>query len=903
MESFTVRNLNFAYPGQSRKALDGLSFSVSQGEFVTLIGPSGCGKTTLLRQLKPLLAPFGTLSGEILFEGRPLKDIDQREQSARIGFVMQNPDSQIVTDKVWHELAFGLESLGCDTATIRARVAEVASFFGIQGWFYKDVSGLSGGQKQLLNLASVMAMQPSVLILDEPTSQLDPIAATDFLATVGRINRELGITVIMTEHRLEEVLPMSDRVMVMDEGSLIFDGSPREAGEFLKNTGHAMFYAMPAPMQIYAAVEGGGDCPVTVREGRLWLSNFAKSRELKKIPDEAHYTPSGDSSPAVELDDVWFKYEKDHPDVLRGLSMKAYPGEFLAVVGSNGAGKTTMLSVISGLNRPYRGRVILEGRDISRHESLYRGLLGVLPQNPQTLFVKKTVREDLLETLESSSLPKPERERKIASVVRLCRLEELLDRHPYDLSGGEQQRAALAKVLLLDPRILLLDEPTKGLDAEFKRILAAILEKLLKRGVTVIMVSHDIEFCARYAHRCAMFFDGTIISENAPRAFFSGNGFYTTAANRMARHLLPSAVTAEDVIAACGGKIPSLPDPPAGDDDGDFSAALPETSDTPERKLPLWRKIIAGISAAAFLSVAAASLAKADLSFLFGGSPIAVNVFLICALFVLALAVTRRTEDAEENRQIVFGHQKLPKRTAASVLMILLAIPLTIFIGAYYLEDRKYFFISLLIILESMLPFMLVFEGRKPQARELVIVAVLCALGVAGRAAFFALPQLKPVAALVIISGVAFGGETGFLVGAITILVSNIMFGQGPWTPWQMFAMGIIGFLSGLIFRKGFLRPTRLSLSVFGGFSALVIYGGLVNPSMVLAYNSNPTWPMFLAAYAAALPFDVIFALATALFLWIFSGPMLEKLDRIKAKYGLVQPPEEPKAADAAQIN
>lgn len=282
MESFTIRGLTFTYPEQAKKALNGLTFSVGQDEFVTLAGPSGCGKTTLLRQLKTVLAPHGQRSGEILFEGRPLSDIGRREQCARIGFVQQDPDNQIVTDKVWHELAFGLESLGCDTPTIRGRVAEMASFFGIQSWFYKDVSELSGGQKQLLNLASIMAMQPSVLILDEPTSQLDPIAASDFLATVGKIHRELGTTVLMTEHRLEETLPMSDRVLIMEDGNLICAGTPREVGKTLKESGHKMFLAMPAPMRIYAAVPSDQICPITVRDGRLWLDAYAKTHRLKE---------------------------------------------------------------------------------------------------------------------------------------------------------------------------------------------------------------------------------------------------------------------------------------------------------------------------------------------------------------------------------------------------------------------------------------------------------------------------------------------------------------------------------------------------------------------------------------------------------------------------------------------
>ncbi|SHH98863.1 energy-coupling factor transport system ATP-binding protein [Sporobacter termitidis DSM 10068] len=910
MESFTVRGLTFTYPEQTRKALDGLSFSVKQGELVALVGPSGCGKSTLLRHFKTVLAPHGALSGEILFEGQPLAAIPQREQSARIGFVMQNPDNQLVTDKVWHELAFGLESLGCDTPAIRGRVAEMTSFFGIQSWFYKDVTELSGGQKQLLNLASIMAMQPSVLILDEPTSQLDPIAAADFLATVGKINRELGTSVIITEHRLEEVLPMCDRVLVMDEGRLLCEGSPQAVGERLKAAGHAMFLSMPAPTRIYAAVPNDQQCPITVRDGRLWLDEFARRHEIHAPEAGTEKAgPEPGAVPAVEMTDVWFKYGKDTPDVLRGLSFKAYRGELLAILGGNGTGKTTALSLVSGVSRPYRGKVLLEGTPLAGRESgLFEGLLGVLPQNPQALFVKNNVREDLLEMLKGSRLPGEEKERRIRRVSRLCRLDALLSRHPYDLSGGEQQRAALAKVLLSEPRILLLDEPTKGLDAEFKQVFAEILKSLLRRGVAIVMVSHDIEFCAEYAHRCALFFDGGIVTDGPPRAFFSGNSFYTTSANRMARHLLAGAVTAEDVIVACGGTVPCPP--PLPPEDGDMpplNEGRP-VEDAPAR-LPLWRKLLAGAAGAVALAAAYISLREPDIPWLFSGGRLGLYAVLIGALLLLAAAVGQKSGRPIENEQIPVGKRRLSKRTLAAAVMIVLAIPLTIYIGIYYFGDRKYYFISLLILLETMLPFFLVFEGRKPQARELIVISVLCAIGVAGRAAFFMLPQFKPVAALVIISGVAFGGETGFLVGAVTMLASNVLFGQGPWTPWQMFAMGVIGFLAGVLFRKGVLRRSRLPLCIFGGLAAIAIYGGVMNPSYVVLYNAHPTWPMFLSAYLMGFPFDLIHAAATAIFLWLASRPMLEKLDRIKVKYGLVEaraeadsPPEEAPPAKTSPV-
>lgn len=825
MDTFAVSGLSFRYPAQARVALREVSFTVEQGQFVTLCGPSGCGKSTLLRQLKPALTPHGHRTGAVLFEGHPLDRVDRREQSARIGFVQQNPDSQIVTDKVWHELAFGLESLGCDTPSIRARVAEMASFFGIQGWFYRDVTELSGGQKQLLNLASIMAMQPSVLILDEPTSQLDPIAASEFLAAVGRINRELGTTILLTEHRLEEVFPLSDRVLVMDEGALVSDGTPRAVGEWLREQGNDMFLAMPAPMRICAAVPNSLPCPVTVRDGRDWLDRYAGSHPLS--PAAAPAPEQAEGEPVLALEDVWFKYEKDRPDVVKGLSLTVRRGEFLAVLGGNGTGKTTMLSLMAGLNRPYRGR-----RTVSEP-------VGALPQNPQALFVKQTVREDLLELLKDRGLTGAEKEKRLAGAARLCRLEGLLDRHPYDLSGGEQQRAALAKVLLPGPRILLLDEPTKGLDAAFKQTLAAILKALLRRGVSIVMVSHDIEFCAEHAGRCALFFDGAVVSEGPPRAFFAGNSFYTTSANRMARHLLPQAVTAADVIRACGGAVPPEPElPPEEDPPAEGS---PDAGADAPKRLFRRRNLPEGSG--------------------------------------------RREEQVPKMQ----SGGKLPRRTVAAAGMILLLIPLTIFVGVVYLGDRKYYFISLLVMLECMLPFFLLFEGRKPQARELVLIAALCAMGVAGRAAFFMLPQFKPVMALVILSGVALGGESGFLVGAVTMLASNVMFGQGPWTPWQMFAMGIVGFLAGVLFRKGLLRRTRLSLAVFGGLAAVLIYGGIMNPASALLWQSAVNGKILLAYYAAGLPLDLIQAGSTVLFLWVLARPMLEKLDRIKVKYGLVE--------------
>ena len=593
MALFAFEELTFRYPEAPRDALRDVSVAIEPGQFVLVCGQSSCGKTTLLRQFKSALAPHGHQSGQVLFDGVPLADVPEREQVARIGFVMQDPDAQIVTDKVWHELAFVLESLGCDERTMRLRVAEMASYFGIQHWFHKNVGELSGGQKQLLNLASVMAARPDVLVLDEPTSQLDPIAASDFLATVHRINRELGTTVVMSEHRLEEVYGLADRVVVLEEGRVVADGEPRAVAGQLHCAVSPMALALPVAARIAWGVEGrlgrrsgegapcdrpgcadgeGAPCdrpyssiveegvalqvevPLTVREGRAWLT-----REVAVHPPRRWALPAGEACDsasarvAVELRDVWFRYERDGADVLRGTTLTVPGGSLFAVVGGNGTGKSTMLRAICGVARPYRGKITVLGRRLKewKKAELFRGGVALLPQDPLNLMVKKTVRGDLEEMLDGRGLTAEQRVAAVREVATLTDIAPLLDAHPFDLSGGEVQRAALAKVLLSEPRLLLLDEPTKGLDAFFKDKLAALLRSLTARGTTVLMVSHDIEFCASYADRCALFFDGDVVTTNPPRQFFASNSFYTTAANRISRGFFENVVTVEEVVELC----------------------------------------------------------------------------------------------------------------------------------------------------------------------------------------------------------------------------------------------------------------------------------------------------------------------------------------------------------------
>ena len=561
MALLEVKNLSFTYPRQPKDttepkpALSGVSLDIRRGEFMVLCGASGCGKSTLLRLLKRELAPEGEKSGEIIFCGKEQSTLSEREAACEIGYVLQNPENQIVTDKVWHELAFGLGNMGVPAPVIRRRVAEMACFFGIDDWFRKKTTELSGGQKQLLNLASILSMQPKLLILDEPTSQLDPIAASDFIHTLSKINKELGLTILLTEHRLEEVFPLADRVAVMDQGKLLFVESPRQAGHELKkfDPNHRMLLGLPSAVRIYQGLDAEDvTCPLTVRDGRNFIEeNY--NNTITRLEREPEKKEEKDRPIAMRMKDICFRYEKEEPDVLDHVALTLYEGEVVSLLGGNGAGKTTLLSVISGTNRPYYGKIEVFGKRLQKYrgKELYIRKLASLPQNPQTVFLKMTVREDYEELAKVLGCKKSELEDKIQAVAQQLEITHLLDRHPYDLSGGEQQRAAIGKVLLLEPRLLLLDEPTKGIDAWSKRQLGNLLKDLRGQGITVLMVTHDVEFAAEVSDRCGLFFDHEITSVDTPEEFFCNNNYYTTAANRISRQQYENAITCEEVIELC----------------------------------------------------------------------------------------------------------------------------------------------------------------------------------------------------------------------------------------------------------------------------------------------------------------------------------------------------------------
>lgn len=954
---FDIDKFSFAYPDGNDEsgrtylpdALRDTELHVRQGEFVVILGRSGCGKTTLLRQLKPSVTPVGKKKGQIIFDGKDICSLDDRMAASQIGFVWQDVNAQLVTDKVWHELAFGLESLGYNNGYVRRRVAEMGSFFGLGDIFHRKVMELSGGQKQLVNLASVMAMSPKALVLDEPTSQLDPIAANDFINSLVRINRELGTTIIMTEHRLEDVLPVCNRSVVMENGRIIYDGDVRGFAESVrtKRIDRGLYLSMPASVQIYMGLEkdSGKQLPLTVPDAREWLVDYdRKFRENGGAPvvpeiqnrgadegvngsenqadnaavdkgDKKRGAVNGqkdagcrEEHPVVcSLDEVSFRYERNTGDVLRQVSLDIYANEILMINGSNGCGKSTMLSLIANLYSPYSGKLRI-AKNLRT---------GMLPQNPELLFTRRSVRDELIDANDRQQL---------AEIVRFCRLEELLDRHPYDLSGGEKQRLGLAKVLIADPDILLMDEPTKGLDNGFKMQLADMLRKLQKRGKTIVVVSHDIEFCAVAGDRVALLFDGEVAMVGDVRSYMSDNNFFTTAASRISRNILDGAVTVREVLAAYGADMDVTGAAGGGNDSnqgteneslrianqgtaemseaaGILDNKLADITLNKDRKvenLSIWQIVTIAVTTVIIIFGFWNTMSVSDLSGLVQQMTVTAEgrkylvLYGVMIAAILGLLVAIRPITQKRNEDIVMdsvGHG-FGKRTVVSIVAVLVLIPATIWFGVARLGDKKYFFISLLVLLEAMLPFFVSFEDRKPKVRDIVTLAVMCALAVTGRTAFFMLPNFTPVMAIVIIAGVAFGCEGGFITGAMTMFVSNFIMGQGPWTPWQMFAMGLVGFLAGLFFAGSSVRTrnmTKLGLCIFGALICIVVYGGIMNPASVIMWQPNVNFSMIMASYVTGFPFDLAQATATVIALWLVARPFLEKLDRVRIKFGVLK--------------
>lgn len=530
--------LSFTYAGAAVPALKDVTLAVPRGKIVLLCGGSGSGKSTLLRLLKAECAPHGSREGEIRFD--PAIFPAGKPEPGAVGLIGQDPEGQIVTDRVWQELVFGLESLGMPQSEMAARVAETVSYFGLESLYRRRTDTLSGGQKQLVSLASVFALAPQLLLLDEPTAQLDPVAASDFFATLQRLNREQGTTILLSEHRLEEALPMADLVGVLHGGRLCCLAPPQQALEQLRGTeAYAVLRSgMPAAVQVFD--HRVQPCPLTIPQGRAVLEQM----QTKPVPIPEQPVPEG--AACYQLRDVWLRYEKRQEDVLRGVDLTLPEGTCTAILGGNGSGKSTLLQVLCGMLSPDRGSVKAWGKKL-RPGSIQA---AYLPQKPALLFCEDTLDADYTAYGRCLGLNEQQREQRLAELEPVLALRELLKQHPYDLSGGQQQRAALGKLLLANPKILLLDEPTKGMDAAARQSLGKQLRALTGRGVTIVLATHDLDFAALYTELCGMLFDGQLSPLTPSRQFFRQNRIYTTPAHRMAASCLPEAVTCGDVLAA-----------------------------------------------------------------------------------------------------------------------------------------------------------------------------------------------------------------------------------------------------------------------------------------------------------------------------------------------------------------
>ena len=543
MDAINLKNLSFTYPLCGSPAVEADELTVSEGSFVTLCGRTGSGKSTLLRLLKPQLVPAGEQKGSVRLFGRDRDSLSAREGASLIGFVGQDPSMQLVTDKVWHELAFCAENLGIDSSAIRRRTCEIADFFGITGWFDKNVNELSGGQKQIVNLASVLVTAPKLLLLDEPTSMLDPVSAEEFVTRLVKLNRELGITVVVAEHRLDSFICAGDLLAVMENGRLVLCEEPHGAAVKMKNGACAKL--LPTPARIFNTLEERTDAPdgeselprvpLSVKEGRSYITEaFRAAGKKLAFPAEP---PA--ASAALELKDVFFRFRNEKTDVLDGFSLSVREGEILCLHGPNGSGKTTALLCAAGLLAPDSGKVRIFSKKPKEHgAALYKGILSLLPQDVTECFLYPTVREELKGCEKGAELLGVD-------------FSPLYERHPFDLSGGQMQLAALAKALANEPRIILLDEPTKGLDNVTKNELSELLKKLKNGGMTVVCVTHDLEFSAVTADRCAMVFRGKNVCCERTKDFFSGNRFYTTSVCRMTEGFFENAVTEDDCLRLC----------------------------------------------------------------------------------------------------------------------------------------------------------------------------------------------------------------------------------------------------------------------------------------------------------------------------------------------------------------
>lgn len=539
MPLFQCENLTYYYPDREKPALKGIDLSIEEGEFLLITGGSGSGKSSLARALAGLIPDFygGRFGGKVYFQGRDMGQMDRRKLAREVGIVFQDPEKQLVMTSVEAEIAFGLENLGLPQAEMSRRVAEVLSFLDLAEVRQEFTAHLSGGQKQKLALAAVLAMQPRALVLDEPTSQLDPVAAEEFFNLIKRLNEEMGLTIILIEQRLERCFHLADRVVLIEDGQVKYEGTAEQLARW------AVAREIPfiPPVARFFVRLGFPSVPVTVKEGRRLLrSNF----NYRKFPPLRPVVNENPGEPVLTISRVWFTYPNGK-EALQDISLQIAGGELVAILGNNGAGKSTLLKTMAGLLKPGRGRVQVMGRDLSNECRPGDGRIAYLSQNPNDYLFQDTVEEELLFTLKNFGLTDDGVVDELLEKLGLQRYRRV---NPRDLSSGERQRVALASILVTRPRLLVLDEPTRGMDYRLKDELGGMLTGLSREGVSVVLVTHDVEFAAAYATRVLLLFAGRIVADGPKHQVLGQSVFYSTQIGKMCRGYVDGVLTLQDAL-------------------------------------------------------------------------------------------------------------------------------------------------------------------------------------------------------------------------------------------------------------------------------------------------------------------------------------------------------------------
>ena len=738
MSNYEFTDFSFSYGGADVPALRNIDLT-DAGGVTLLVGGNGSGKTTLLRQLLPSLRPHGRRSGSLrLLEGAP----DARQAAAGIGYVGQDPAAQLLTDRVWRELALTAENLGWPQAEIAAAIAETAALLGIGGWLERETAALSAGERQLVAVAAALVTRPRLLLLDEPCAHLDAPARTRLLAALRQVVAARQLSVVVAEQDFAPWLTVADRVCYLHGGALEFCLPPAEAAERLKST--------PLRQAL----------PLAMRADKDKIAAFVPHR-----PQAA----AGESLLIAE----GLGYSYGETTLFENIDITLQKGSISVLLGANGSGKTTLLELLQGVREPQAGQV--------------SGPAALLPSRPQYLLLGESVGQALCRHADEAAA---------RQALRRVQAEELWHRHPADLSGGQKQRAALALLLLMRPQVLLLDEPEAALDAAARARLAALLRDLRADGLALLVVTHDAELAAAVADRALLLADGRIAADLPYEQFVAQYAEWQP----QAWQLCPGCLHAEELL-----------------DEQDVADAAEE------------------------LPVAAAAAAPAAV-------------------------------------------QDAPKAGLGRLEALLwLLLPLTAGLGWAHLGARRSFVLSLILLVEAALPLLLRFERKGYAPRRLAFLAGFCAFAVAGRLAFFMLPQVKPLLALVCLGALFLGAESGLWLGATAMFLSNFFFTHGPWTPWQMLAAGASAAVFGLLGR----HLGRRGQAVLSGALALLVYGPIANFGSLLIYHPTPTLPLYAAVMLAGLPFDITHAVVTAGFMYILSPVIGRRVKWLRDRYGV----------------